>query len=342
MDLIPVSQKIIVRSSGALVAKPAASGGSRANGPPLTAAVGQLKASASATEQHVLDTMEVDDRDTEAHVSVATGPAEQQPAPKARQSACSLACAPAQLILPDLATICAAFHAMASSPLCCCLIALLQALTLPLAFSIATHLHPLIVRLTWALGPKSYIFSIFDLGPVLHGLLPFQIRVLTVSRFAINLSPSLSSRSLPPSFYFCRPWTAVTRTHPARGSQAVHRQAAHPHVLCRFVLQLPISVTPPTSHIPFKMSRSSYCCPLATCKMLSEPVLDSAPPLDSEQGHIICTLIVDSLLDAGTDPCIKDKEGHIAQDYESISKSDIAEDYDNNNDFGGSGLDDEE
>ncbi|KAH8992395.1 ankyrin repeat-containing domain protein [Lactarius akahatsu] len=72
-------------------------------------------------------------------------------------------------------------------------------------------------------------------------------------------------------------------------------------------------------------------------------------------------LIVDSLLDAGADPRIKDKEGHIAQDYvdendketliafrrhlaqESISKGDIAEDYDDDDeDFDGSGSDDEE
>ncbi|KAH9010906.1 ankyrin repeat-containing domain protein [Lactarius hengduanensis] len=71
-------------------------------------------------------------------------------------------------------------------------------------------------------------------------------------------------------------------------------------------------------------------------------------------------LIVDSLLDAGADPRIKDKEGQIAQDYvdendeetlkafrrhlaqESISKGDIAEDYDDDEDFDSSGSDDEE
>ncbi|KAH9065561.1 ankyrin repeat-containing domain protein [Lactarius vividus] len=71
-------------------------------------------------------------------------------------------------------------------------------------------------------------------------------------------------------------------------------------------------------------------------------------------------LIVDSLLDAGADPRIKDKEGQIAQDYvdendgetlkafrryqvqESISKGDIAEDYDDDDeDFDDSGSDDE-
>lgn len=71
-------------------------------------------------------------------------------------------------------------------------------------------------------------------------------------------------------------------------------------------------------------------------------------------------LIVDSLLDAGADPRIKDKEGQIAQDYvneddaetlkafrryqvqESISKDDIADDYDDDDEeFDGSGSDDE-
>ncbi|KAH9081456.1 ankyrin repeat-containing domain protein [Lactarius deliciosus] len=70
-------------------------------------------------------------------------------------------------------------------------------------------------------------------------------------------------------------------------------------------------------------------------------------------------LIVDSLLDAGADPRIKDKEGQIAQDYvdendketlkafrrsqaqQSILKGDIAEDYDDDEDFDDSGSDDE-
>ncbi|KAH9172633.1 hypothetical protein EDB89DRAFT_2069532 [Lactarius sanguifluus] len=47
-------------------------------------------------------------------------------------------------------------------------------------------------------------------------------------------------------------------------------QAVLPRALCRFVPQLPVSVAPPTSHIPFKMSRSSS---LATRKTPSEPRL---------------------------------------------------------------------
>ncbi|KAH9170791.1 hypothetical protein EDB89DRAFT_1234661 [Lactarius sanguifluus] len=130
------------------------------------------------------------------------------------------------------------------------------------------------VRIPRALAAKSSIFGLFSLGPVSCGLLPFRIRILTASRFAIDslLSiPSLLARlvcthahslSLPP----CRSLLVLPSiAHGLRPSPLVFAHQDTPQPLVHrprvpaprvpFVHRHPVPIASPSVPIPLNLSK---------------------------------------------------------------------------------------
>ncbi|KAH8976419.1 hypothetical protein EDB83DRAFT_1787644 [Lactarius deliciosus] len=136
-----------------------------------------------------------------------------------------------------------------------------------------THTHA--VRIPRALAPKLSIFGLFSLGPASRGLLPFRSRVshgiassLFHHRSTHSLSLGSSSASEREIVRVCLHTQSLSLSlSPSPQPLAVRQRVPAPRVA---LSQPPVSVAPPTPHIPFKMSRSSS---LATRETPSEPAL---------------------------------------------------------------------
>ncbi|KAH9171256.1 hypothetical protein EDB89DRAFT_1137149 [Lactarius sanguifluus] len=94
------------------------------------------------------------------------------------------------------------------------------------------------VRIPQALAPKSSVLGLFGLGAASRGSAAIPVLrshgVATIAPHLCLHTHTLSLSSfLPPSFCFCRPWTAAARIRLARGSPAPCSQATRPCALSR-------------------------------------------------------------------------------------------------------------